>query len=76
MRTRLSLDDDLLAKASALTGIHEKPTLIHEALKAIIERESARRLAMIGGSEPKLIAVPRRRAMNDPGRYFGYLRKR
>jgi Arc/MetJ family transcription regulator len=62
MRTTLSLDDALLAKASALTGLHEKPVLIREALKAIIERESARRLAMLGGSEPNLTSIPRRRA--------------
>jgi hypothetical protein len=62
MRITVSLDDALLAKASALTGPHEKSSLIHEGLKAIIERESARRLVMFGGNEPNLISVPRRRA--------------
>ena len=62
MRTTVSLDDALLAKASALTGIYDKSALICEALKAIIDRERARRLVMFGGSEPKLISVPRRRA--------------
>ena len=61
MRTTLALDDELLAKAEALTGLREKTALIREALKALIERESARRLAKLGGSQPKLAAVPRRR---------------
>jgi Arc/MetJ family transcription regulator len=60
MRTTLALDDELLAKAQALTGLREKSTLVREAFKALIERESARRLARLGGSEPKL-RVPRRR---------------
>ncbi len=60
MRTTLALDDDLLAKAQALTGVSEKTALIREALRALIERESARRLALLGGSEPQLDAVPRR----------------
>lgn len=61
MRTTLALDDDLLAKAQALTGISEKTALIREALRALIQRESARRLALLGGSEPQLDDVPRRR---------------
>ncbi|MCJ7526520.1 MAG: type II toxin-antitoxin system VapB family antitoxin [Methyloceanibacter sp.] len=61
MRTTLALDDKLLAKAQAFTGLQEKSALIREALKALIERESARRLARLGGSEPKLAAPPRRR---------------
>jgi Arc/MetJ family transcription regulator len=60
MRTTLALDDDLLTRAQALTGLHEKSVLVREALKALIERESARRLARLGGSEPALQAVPRR----------------
>jgi Arc/MetJ family transcription regulator len=60
MRTTLALDDELLAKAQAFTGLREKSALVREALKALIERESARRLARLGGSEPKL-RVPRRR---------------
>lgn len=62
MRTTLALDDELLARAQAFTGLQEKSTLVREALKALIERESARRLARLGGSEPKLKAAPRRRA--------------
>jgi Arc/MetJ family transcription regulator len=61
MRTTLALDDDLVAKAQALTGLREKSNLVREALKALIERESARRLARLGGSEPGLEAPPRRR---------------
>jgi Arc/MetJ family transcription regulator len=61
MRTTLAIDDTLLARASSLTGVHEKSTLVREGLKALIERESARRLARLGGSEPGLEAVPRRR---------------
>jgi Arc/MetJ family transcription regulator len=61
MRTTLALDDDLVAKAQAFTGLAEKSALVREALKALIERESAHRLARLGGSEPALTAVPRRR---------------
>lgn len=61
MRTTLALDDELLAEAQAFTGLQEKTALIREALKALIERESARRLARLGGSERKLTSVPRRR---------------
>lgn len=61
MRTTLALDDDLMAEAHAYTGLKEKSALVREALKALIERESARRLARLGGSEPNLEAPPRRR---------------
>ncbi|HEU5018355.1 MAG TPA: type II toxin-antitoxin system VapB family antitoxin [Pseudolabrys sp.] len=64
MRT-LALDDELVAKAQAFTGVREKSALIREALKALIERESARRLARLGGTEPGLKAPPRRRS--SPG---------
>jgi Arc/MetJ family transcription regulator len=60
MRTTLALDDELVAQAQAFTGLLEKSALIQEALKALIERESARRLALLGGSEPDLAAIPRR----------------
>jgi Arc/MetJ family transcription regulator len=62
MRTTLNLDDDLIADARALTGITEKSALIRAALKALIERESARRLARLGGTEPGLIRIPRRQS--------------
>ena len=61
MRTTVNLDDDLLAKAAKLTGPLDRSALLHEGLKALIERESARRLAKLGGSQPKLKAPPRRR---------------
>ena len=61
MRTTLALDDALLAKAQAFTGIKEKSALVREALKALIARESARRLARLGGSEPDAAAPARRR---------------
>jgi Arc/MetJ family transcription regulator len=61
MRTTINLDDDLLAEARRLTGTEERTALIHEALRALIERESARRLARLGGSEPQLKPPPRRR---------------
>ncbi|MFW2271565.1 MULTISPECIES: type II toxin-antitoxin system VapB family antitoxin [Burkholderia cepacia complex] len=60
MRTTLSLDDALLAKAQQLTGVTEKSALVREALRALIARESARRLARLGGTEPDLESVPRR----------------
>jgi len=61
MRTTIAIDDDLLARAEQLTDLREKSALVREALKALIEREAARRLARLGGSEPKLRAIPRRR---------------
>jgi len=62
MRTTIALDDDLVRTAQEFTGVAEKTALIREALKALIERESARRLASLGGSMPGLKRVPRRRA--------------
>lgn len=62
MRTTLALDDDLLEQAQGLTGLQEKSALVREALKALIERESARRLARLGGSQPDLEVPPRRRS--------------
>ena len=60
MRTTLALDDDLLATAERYTGLKEKSALVREALRALIERESARRLAALGGSEPGLKPIARR----------------
>jgi Arc/MetJ family transcription regulator len=60
MRTTLALDDELVAQAQSLTGMREKSGLVREALKALIERERARRLARLGGSEPELEVPPRR----------------
>ena len=62
MRTTLALDDDLLAKAQDLTGVREKSALVREALKALVQRESALRLARLGGSAPDLEVPSRRRS--------------
>ena len=61
MRTTVNRDDELLAKAFSLTGFSERGVLLKEALKALVERETARRLARLGGTEPNLEIVPRRR---------------
>jgi Arc/MetJ family transcription regulator len=66
MRTTLALDEDLVAKAQAYTGLKEKSLLVREALTALIERESARRLARLGGSEPDAALTPRRRPEARP----------
>jgi Arc/MetJ family transcription regulator len=62
MRTTIVLDDELLARAEELTGITERTALVREALRALIEREAARRLARLGGSAPDLKLPPRRRS--------------
>jgi len=62
MRTTINLDDDLVTEAQRITGMKERTALIHEGLRALIERESARRLARLGGSEPRLQSIPRRRS--------------
>ena len=62
MRTTIILDDELIAKAEKLTGQSEKTALVREALKALIQRESARRLALLGGSDPEARYVPRRQS--------------
>lgn len=61
MRTTLALDDELMAKAQEFTGLKEKSAIVHEALKALVQREAARRLARLGGSDPSAVAPPRRR---------------
>jgi Arc/MetJ family transcription regulator len=61
MRTTLTLDDDLLEQAVRLTGDLDRSALLREALRALIERESAKRLARLGGSQPALKVAPRRR---------------
>ena len=62
MRTTLNIDDELLAEAQRVTGLKEKVALVREGLRALVERESARRLAKLGGSEPQLKPVPRRQS--------------
>ena len=66
MRTTINLDDELLAKATRLAGPLDRSALISAGLKAFIERESARRLAQLGGSQPGLAAAPRRRQKAAP----------
>ncbi len=61
MRTTLNIDDDLLAKAAKLTGVKEKTSLVKLGLEALIARESAKRLAALGGSEKNLESIPRRK---------------
>jgi Arc/MetJ family transcription regulator len=61
MRTTVSLDDELLARAQSYTGLTEKSALLREALTALVQREAARRLALLGGSEPNAKQIPRRR---------------
>ena len=59
MQVTLALDDDMLAKAKEYTGISDESALIHAALRALVEREAARRLARLGGSQPDLTPVAR-----------------
>jgi Arc/MetJ family transcription regulator len=61
MRTTLIIDDKLVERARELTGIQEKTALVREGLTALIARESSRRLAALGGTQPKLSSIPRRR---------------
>jgi hypothetical protein len=67
MRTTLGLDDDLLAEAQRLTGTTEKTALLREALRALVERESARRLARLGGSQPNLVGDVPQVSLSDSG---------
>lgn len=66
MRTTVNLDEALLAKAIKLTGPQDRSAVLHAGLQALIERESALRLAKLGGSQPDLKAAPRRRATVKP----------
>ena len=61
MRTTLILKDELVAEAARLAGLSEKTALVHAGLRALIEKKSRERLAALGGTEPKLKRVPRRR---------------
>jgi len=61
MRTTLNINDEILEKASRLTGVKEKTALVRLGLEALIARESSRRLAKLGGTERGLRAIPRRR---------------
>lgn len=65
MRTTVNIDDELLEEARRMTGMTEKAVLVREGLRALVERESARRLAQLGGTEPELEVVPRRRPEDE-----------
>ncbi len=62
MRTTMIINDELLAQAMRLSGLKEKTAVVHAGLEALIARESARRLAQLGGSDPDAAAPPRRRS--------------
>lgn len=64
MRTTLNIEDELLEKASKLTGIKEKTSLVRLGLEALIARESSKRLAKLGGTEKGLTMIPRRRTLS------------
>ena len=66
MRTTINLDDELLAKATRLAGPLDRAALLSASLQAFIERESARRLARLGGTQPGLTVAPRRRQKAAP----------
>ena len=61
MKPTMNIDDQLVEEAQRLTGIGQKTALVRKSLRALIKRESARRLARLGGSEPQLQSVPRRK---------------
>jgi Arc/MetJ family transcription regulator len=61
MRTTIAIDDELFAKAQKFAGVTEKSAVVREALKAFVEREAARRLARMGGTQPDAKGPPRRR---------------
>jgi Arc/MetJ family transcription regulator len=68
MRTTMILDDELIDEARRLTGLSEKTAIVHAGLEALIARESARRLANLGGSDVRATAPPRRRLAQRRGR--------
>lgn len=72
MRTTINIDDDIIEKASRLTGVKEKTSLVRLGLEALIARESTRRLAGLGGSEKSLKPVPRRRLSSSQANYYLY----
>ena len=65
MRTTVTIDDDLLAKAAELTGVHENVALLRRGLQTLIRVESARRLAALGGTDREATAGPRRRGVTE-----------
>ncbi|MGH7093977.1 MAG: type II toxin-antitoxin system VapB family antitoxin [Stellaceae bacterium] len=67
MRTTIAIDDELIAKAREFTDLTETTALVREGLKALIAREGARRLILLGGTDPDARAAPRRRSMIGGG---------
>jgi hypothetical protein len=67
MRTKLTIPDELLEEARCLSGFEKTPAIVNEALRALIQRESARRLARLGGTEPGLAVITRRKSAMLPG---------
>ena len=65
MRTTVTIDDSLIERAMELTGTSERSALIRDALQALIARESARRLVLLGGTAPEAVAAPRRRGHDE-----------
>lgn len=65
MRTTLNIDDQILKKASKLTGVSEKTALVRLGLEALIAQESAKRLAALGGTEKQLKKIPRRKSFTQ-----------
>ena len=65
MRTTITIDDELLAKAMEYTGVNERATVIRMALESLVAREAGRRLARLGGSDPDAWAAPRRRPSGE-----------
>ncbi|MDD4735621.1 MAG: type II toxin-antitoxin system VapB family antitoxin [Kiritimatiellae bacterium] len=63
MKTTLNIDDDILKEATRLTGVHEKTALVRMGLEALVARRSAQRLASLGGNEPRVKSIPRRRSL-------------
>lgn len=61
MRTTVTLDDEMMAKASRYTGITERSTLVQRAVRELVEREAGKRLAALGGTMPDFVAGPRKR---------------
>ena len=68
MRTTLNINDELLKLAARLSGIPEKTAVVHAGLEALVARESAKRLAALGGSQRHLQKIRRRRSQASPGR--------
>jgi Arc/MetJ family transcription regulator len=67
MRTKLTIPDELLEEARCLSGLEKTSAIVNEALRALIQRESARRLARLGGTEPGLAVITRRKSAMLPG---------